>query len=104
MLNGPLLTALADYLRSLYVRKSSLERPAVTSRPLRPHFSFDDRTKLLRSMEAARTGALMFGGSEGYGSRQWRLCDALREAIDALAGDLTGDPTHFHAKPHGGGH
>jgi hypothetical protein len=30
----------------------------------------------------------------------YRLGSAVTEAIDVLAGEQTGDPKHFHGKPH----
>ena len=53
-------------------------------------------------MREVRNLAGMCGASVGYGSPRYRLVEALGTAIDALAGDLTGDPQLYSAKPHGG--
>jgi hypothetical protein len=76
----------------------------VIKRPLRPHLSFDDRSELLETMGRVRAIANGFGASNGFNSPQHKLTDSLQVAIDALATELTGDPTYFHAKPHGGGY
>jgi hypothetical protein len=75
----------------------------VIRRPLRPHFSFQDQNELLAVMERARTSADRFGASRGYNSPQHKHANELQKTIDALATELTGDPTYYHAKPHGGG-
>jgi hypothetical protein len=61
-----------------------------------------EQAALLKAMGEARQLAIQCGMAERYGTPLHRACDALRVAIDDLAEALTGDPTHFHAKPHGG--
>jgi hypothetical protein len=73
----------------------------MTRRPLRPHFGPMEKDALLKVMSEARQRALLAGGAAGYASPRWQLCDELRKVIDALATDLTGDPSYFHLKPGG---
>jgi hypothetical protein len=68
-------------------------------RPLRPHFGPLDQVELLKSMGDARRRASLLAGAAGTSSPRYRLCQDLHEAIDALAADLTGDPSYFHDKP-----
>ena len=75
----------------------------MTRRARRPSFGPTETQALLDAMERARNGAIMCGSSVGFGRPRYLLCAALRQAIDALAADLTGDPPHFHLKPRGGG-
>ena len=70
-------------------------------RPLRPHFSSADEAFLLDALRIARENTIKCGGAEMFGFDRYERCRRVTEAIDALAGDLTGDPTRFHAKPHG---
>ncbi len=64
-------------------------------RPLRPHFSHDEKEDLLKSMGRALSLSRMYGASVGYNSQQYRMADDLRDAIRALATDLTDDPNYF---------
>jgi hypothetical protein len=63
-----------------------------------PSFGQSEAQALLEAMERARRGAIMCGASVGFGKPRELLCRSLVQAIDALAADLTGDPTYFHLK------
>ena len=73
------------------------------SRAKRPHFSPLDKHPLLDALGNARHWVIRFSSAQDFHSPQRRICEDLNKAIDALAGELTGDPSYFHAKPHGGG-
>jgi hypothetical protein len=62
----------------------------------------NDQAALLKAMGEARRLAIQCSAAQRYGTPLYHQCDALRVAIDDLAEALTGDGTHFHAKPHGG--
>ncbi len=64
-------------------------------RPLRPSFSFTQREDLLKSMGRSLGLSRMYGASKGYNSPQYRMADNLRDAIKALATDLTDDPDYY---------
>jgi hypothetical protein len=65
---------------------------------LRPNFSFAQRQELLRSLGRSLELSRMYGASKGYRSRQRRMADNLRNAIKALATDLTDNPSSFGEK------
>jgi hypothetical protein len=67
-------------------------------RLLRPTFGPTEQAELLKLMGEARHRAHLCGGATGYGSPRDLLCDAMCNAIDALAADLTGDPEYFWDK------
>jgi len=73
------------------------------TRPKRPNFSPLDKHPLLDSLGNAGHWVIRYGSAQDFHSPQRDFCDDLTKAIDALAGELTGDRTYFHAKPHGGG-
>jgi hypothetical protein len=59
--------------------------------------------QLLAALGEARRLTLQVGAAEkSYSSDRYRLTQNLHTAIDALTASVTGDPTYFHAKPHGG--
>lgn len=73
----------------------------MTRRPLRSHFSSGDQSDLLASMRKTRDITSRLMASVNPTSDRYLHCLAVGEAIDRLAGDLTGDASIFHAKPHG---
>jgi hypothetical protein len=68
----------------------------------RPSFGPSETARLLGAMRTARYDALLCGAAAGYGSARHRKCEALQQAIDALAEELTGDPEFFWDKPSAG--
>ncbi len=72
-------------------------------RPLRPHFPPTDKPKLLAALGEARDWTLAYEHGQSYHDPVRLQCEAIVSSIDALAETLTGDRTHFHLKPHGGG-
>ena len=67
-------------------------------RPHGPNFSRSDREDLLRSMGRALTLSGAYGASAGFNSAQYRRAQALRDAIRAIATDLTDDPYYYGAQ------
>jgi hypothetical protein len=65
----------------------------------RPHFGSLDTAALLETIGEARGQSTMCGSAAGYGTPLHRKCEALRRAIDDLAGELTGDREYFWPKP-----
>jgi hypothetical protein len=70
-------------------------------RPLRPTFPYDLREPFLSALERARDLAIQFRSAQKFGSDAMARADALTEAVDGMAEELTGDRTHFHLKGHG---
>ena len=64
-------------------------------RPLRPTFSHSEREELLKSLGRSLELSRIYGASKGYNSPQYRLADSLRDAVKALASDLTEDPYYY---------
>jgi hypothetical protein len=64
-------------------------------RPLRPNFSFAERQELLKSMGRTLELSRIYSASIAYNSPQYRMADGLRDAIKALATDLTDDPDYY---------
>lgn len=50
-------------------------------------------------MRTARYDAALCGAAAGYGSERHGKCEALQQAIDALAEEPTGDPEFHWNKP-----
>lgn len=73
----------------------------MNSKPRRDSFGPRDEAALLDAMGAARNRVTHLCGAISPNSERYRLCDAVLEAIDGLAEDLTGDRRFFYAKPHG---
>jgi len=63
--------------------------------PLGPTFSFAQREDLLKSMGRSLALSRLYGASAGYDSPQYRMAECLRDAIKALATDLTDDPYYY---------
>lgn len=70
-------------------------------RPLRSHFSVEDQNRLIAVLGESRTAVIRCAASLRPFSDPYLKCQAVMQTIDALAGDLTGDPRLFHVKPHG---
>jgi hypothetical protein len=73
----------------------------MNSKPRRSHFSQSDEVALLESLGAARRRLTLLCAATSPNGDRYKRCSAILAAIDDLAGDLAGDRTHFHAKPHG---
>ncbi len=67
-------------------------------RPLRSSFSIEDRGRLLEALGRARACTITCSSAERPSSERYAKCRAVTASIDALAEDLTGDPTFFHTK------
>jgi hypothetical protein len=67
-------------------------------RPLRSNFGMEDRSRLLEALGRARTCTITCSSAENPSSERYAKCSAVTASIDALAEDLTGDPTFFHTK------
>jgi hypothetical protein len=70
-------------------------------RPLRPTFPHSLLDPYLAALERARDLTISFRSAQKFGSDAMAKSDALTEAIDGMAEELTGDRAHFHQKPHG---
>jgi hypothetical protein len=70
-------------------------------RPLRPTFPKSLEADFLSTLERVRDFAIRFRRAQKFGSGAMAKADALAEAIDAMAEELTGDRAHFHLKGHG---
>jgi hypothetical protein len=75
------------------------ERDAMTKHPSHPHFSHAGREELLRSMGRSLSLSRVYGASKGHNSLQYQMADSLRDAITALATDLTDDPHYYGDQP-----
>ncbi len=64
-------------------------------RPLRPHFSLYDRTRLVEAMRSANELACMYQASTRRDDANREHCEDLRKAIHKLATSLTGDSDYF---------
>ena len=53
----------------------------------------------LEKLGVGRAGAVQVMIEAKIGSSEYRLASYAADAIDDLAENLTGDRTHFHAKP-----
>ena len=58
----------------------------------RPNISPDDVQRLLFHLEDARNYIIKFGAAQGFDSQARAVAQNARQAIDELAGQLTGDP------------
>jgi len=67
----------------------------MTRRGRRPSFGPEQTARLLTVMRTVRHDALICDAAAGYRSERHKKCEALQQAIDALAEELTGDP-EFH--------
>jgi hypothetical protein len=74
----------------------------MNSKPRRSSFGPGDRLALLESMGEARDWITRLCAAVSPSSDRYRRCSAVLRALDDLAGDLTGDRTYYHSKPHGG--
>jgi hypothetical protein len=70
-------------------------------RPLRPSFGPDDEQRLMQALREARAHTIKCSAAAPPHSERYAKCHAVTTSIDALAAELTGDPKHFHTKPHG---
>jgi hypothetical protein len=59
------------------------------------------REPYLAALERTRDFTIQFGSAQKSGSDAYRKSDALKEAIDGMAEELTGDRQHLHLKTHG---
>ena len=57
----------------------------------RPSISPDDVQRLLFHLEDARNYITKFGSAQGFDSQARAVAENARQAIDALAGQITGD-------------
>jgi hypothetical protein len=57
-----------------------------------------EKRDLLATLGSCRAGLVRHLSALRYGSPTYAICSAVVDAIDALAGLLTGDTKHFHAK------
>jgi len=73
----------------------------VTRRPHRPTFPHSLLEPYLSALERTRELTIQFGSAQKFGSEAYRKSHALKEAIDGMAEELTGNRAHFHLKPHG---
>jgi hypothetical protein len=71
-------------------------------RPMRPSFSPTDQPKLIGALRDARDWTIKYGSSVDYHSTVRQSSEALTHAIDDFVGEVTGDRTLLHLKPHGG--
>ena len=61
----------------------------------RPHFSRADRDDLLKSMGRSLSLSRIYEATKGPNSPQHRMVKSLRDAVKALAADLTDDPDYY---------
>jgi hypothetical protein len=61
----------------------------------RPHFSRADRDDLLKSMGRSLSLSRLYEATKGHNSPQHRMVKSLRDAVKALAADLTDDPDYY---------
>ena len=69
----------------------------------KPSFSKDDEERLLAYMDVTRHLTINYGAAYGYHSPQYALKTSLTDAIDKLAGQITGDPQFFWLSGHTSG-
>jgi len=74
----------------------------MNSKPRRSSFGPTEQIELLDAMGAARDRVTRLSAAIPPNGERYSLCRVVMKAIDDLAGELTGDRTSFHAKPHGG--
>jgi hypothetical protein len=77
------------------------ERFLMIRRPRRPTFPHALEADFLVALERTRDLAISFRSAQKFGSDAMSKSDALTQAIDGMAEQLTGDRTHFHMKAHG---
>ena len=70
-------------------------------RPRRPTFPHFLHEPFLTALERARDFAIQFRSAQSFGSDAMAKADALTEAVDGMAEELTGDRKYFHLKGHG---
>ena len=70
-------------------------------RPHRSTFPHSLEEPFLAALGRARDFAIQFRSAQRFGSDAMAKADALSEAIDGMAEQLTGDRQHFHLKSHG---
>jgi hypothetical protein len=63
--------------------------------PSGPLFSFSQREELLKSMGRSLTLSRKYGAAIGNNSTQYRMVQSLRDAVEALATDLTTDADYY---------
>jgi hypothetical protein len=56
-------------------------------------------TEVLEKLASGRAGAIQAHREAKIGSKEYKRASAALDAIDDLTETLTGDRTHFHAKP-----
>lgn len=61
----------------------------------RPHFSRADRDDLLKSMGRSLSLSRLYEATKAPNSPQQRMVNSLRDAVKALAADLTDDPDYY---------
>ncbi len=88
---------------SLVLHPFLSQRRAMTKRSRRAEMFEGEKRELLTALGSCRAGLIRHLSALRYGSPTYALCTAVVEAIDALAGLLTGDPRHFHAKSYSTG-
>jgi hypothetical protein len=69
-------------------------------RPRRPTFPHALEVDYLAALERTRQFTVEFGSAHKFGSEAYKKSNALSEAIDNMAEELTGDKSHFHLKGH----
>ena len=62
---------------------------------------FINKQQVLEKLEEGRAGAIQIRREAKINSDEYRAAGEVSDAIDELAGKLTGDKTHFHLKGHG---
>jgi hypothetical protein len=73
----------------------------MNSKPRRDSYGPREAAALVIAMGAARDQVTRLCAAVSPSGERYRLCSAVLRAIDDLAGDLTGDETYYHSKPHG---
>jgi hypothetical protein len=69
---------------------------------MRPSFCPTELPKLLDALRGAREWVIKYSSAQPFNSPAHNKCEAIKNSIDDLAGELTGQRDLFHAKPHGG--
>jgi len=67
-------------------------------RPLRPSFDPRNKEDFLTALYRARDFNLKYQSAQDFGSEARHRCEALLQAIDGMAEELTGDRSHFGLK------
>ena len=59
--------------------------------------------QVLSKLSTGRQGAIQVHAQARINSDEYRAASAVKDAIDDLAEQLTGDESYFHLKPHSSG-